>query len=335
MQIIFLTYANHQRNPLPSLKEEEEKTYGLLARRSKQQHFNIHRDSFASVNSIIEYLELHRNEIIIFSYSGHAESDKLLLDDEAANAAGIAGLLGQCPQLKLILLNGCSTAGQVERLLALPNRPVVIATRAAVGDRSATYFGISFFRALAERQETLEEAFQSGLNAAKTSSKLDILQERGIGFRKQAEGVDAGSIWGIYADQNAALQWQLPVEAVEVSKRQQTISWLKWWGAYLLAGLALLIGTVFLQVGESDLWLNLIPLLFFFAPLWPTLRTRLPKKRLYLLIGLHAVIYFLLLLLWMQGERVLYGIYLIIGLVAYFVVLPLLNGRNIPQKASS
>lgn len=326
MQIIFLVYANNRKHPLPTLQEEEEKTYSVLARRSRKQHFNIHRDSFASVDSIIEYLELHRDEIILFSYSGHAERDKLILDDDEANAQGIAGLLGQCQKLKLILLNGCSTAGQVKRLQALPNRPVVIATSAPVGDYSAARFGISFFRELAERHGTIESAFQTGLNAAKTTSKLDIREARGLGLREEVV-----NLWGIYASDETSLQWKLPVEADEITKRQQTLTWLKWWGAYLLAGIVLLTGTVFLQVSESPLWLNLVPILFFFAPFLPTMRTQLPRKRLYVLIGLHACVYFLLLFLWMQDAPLIYLLYLSLGSAVYFIVLPLLNQRKTPK----
>lgn len=336
MQIIFLSYANSRTDPLPTLREEEEQVYSLLARRSKQQHFNIHRDAFTSVTTIIEYLELHREEIIVFSYSGHAERDGLLLDAESANAAGLAGLLGQCPRLALIVLNGCSTAGQVERLLKLPNRPVVIATSAPVGDNSATRFGISFFRTLAERHETLEKAFQSGLNAARTSSKREIRESRGIGLetpREEREGSE--HLWGIYADRDSDLHWKLPVAAEEVSQRQQTIVWLKWWSGYLLVGFGLLVGSVFLQIAESPLWLQLIPVIFFFAPLPATVRTRLPKKRLYLLIGMHAVLYFLLLFFWMEGWGLIYLILLILGSAAYFALLPLLNGRRTPSHTRS
>ena len=150
MQVVFLTYSNSQANPLPTLMEENEKTYSLLSRRSKQLHFSIHRNAFTTINSIIEYLELYRNEIILFSFSGHAGRDTLLLQEQKANAKGIARLLGMCPKLKLILLNGCSTKSQVVQLLELPNQPVVIATSAPVGDYSATKFATSFFRALSE-----------------------------------------------------------------------------------------------------------------------------------------------------------------------------------------
>lgn len=327
MQVIFLAYSNSQNDPLPTLEEEDRKAYGILSRRAEQLHFNIHRDSFATVDTIIEFLELYRKEIIVFSFSGHAGRDKLLLAGNEAQAKGIAGLLGQCPKLKLILLNGCATAGQVSRLLELPNRPVVIATNAPVGDYRATKFGASFFRELGERYGSVEEAFEVGLNAAKTVTEQPIDEERGVGLENEERQIRYAP-WGIYANDKASLLWKLPVEPDSEIERKQTIAWLKWWGVYQVIGLGLLLLMVILQLPSSSFGVGLVPVFFFFAPLLPALLTRLNRKRLYLLTAFHASIYFPLLFIWMKGNNIHFFIYLLLGIGVYFIILPLINLRK-------
>ncbi len=211
MDLLFLAFANSPENPLPTLKEEDDEVYGTLVRRSVQQHFAIHRDSATSVAKLTEYLVLFRDYITLFLYSGHAGRDALLLERQAANATGIAELLEQCPKLKLIILNGCSTQGQVERLLGLKNKPVVIATSAPVGDRAATQFSISFFQALGEQFLPVEEAFQAGIGAAKTVAGEDL--SVGRGFELPARKSDQ-PVWGLFYETPSALQWKLPATPI-------------------------------------------------------------------------------------------------------------------------
>ncbi len=205
MDLIFLSFANSREDPLPSLKEEEESIYGVLARRMALQHYNIHRDGEATTSSIAEYLLLYKDFITVFVFSGHAGRDQLLASDGKANALGIAQLLGQCPRLKLILLNGCSTQGQVARLLALPSKPVVIATSAPVQDRAATQFSISFFQSLVEQSSNVQEAFTAGLAAAQMIAAKPI--QRSLDIHDED---DDQPLWGIFPAEGMPLEWKLP-----------------------------------------------------------------------------------------------------------------------------
>ncbi len=330
MPILFLLYSNSREAPLPTLQAEDEQVYSILSRRSGQGHFAIHRDSYASVDSIIEYLELYREELFCFAFSGHAGRDQLLLNDASAQSAGIAGLLSRCPRLRLVLLNGCSTAGQVSRLLELPSQPVVIATKAPVGDEAAARFAISFFRVLGEQHGTVGEAFEAGLHAARTVSKTPIPETRMLSLRRNAAPA-AEEGWGIYAADSKQLDCRLP-EAMEAeAQRQQTLVWLKQWGLYLGLGVGLLLVTLFLQLPANSLWLAVVPLFFFFAPVPATLRTHLPRRRLYLLLGGHALLYFPLLFLWMSEDPGWFALALVLGLSAYFFILPLVNNTHRPR----
>jgi hypothetical protein len=212
MDLLFLSYANSQQSPLATLQEEDERLYGTLSLRVGQRHFWLHRDSFTSIPSIAQYLVLHQDDIVLFHFSGHAERDKLLLHgDVAANAAGLAQLLGRCPKLKLVVLNGCSTRAQADALLQA-GVPAVIATSAPVGDRTATQFAITFYQAMGDRHDNIRDAFQSAIGAAQAQSAqpLDAQLQRGVSLDEEDE-LDDAPLWGLYYRDEGALEWKLPV----------------------------------------------------------------------------------------------------------------------------
>lgn len=213
MQILFLSYANSQQDPLPTLQEEDGRVYQMLARREAERHFRLHRDSFTTIPKILEYLALFQDDIAVFHYSGHAGRNQLLLDDAAANAAGIAQLLGRCPNLKLAVLNGCSTKGQVQVLLEA-GVPAVIATSAPVGDRTATQFAIAFYQSMADSHRSIGDAFQDALASAQTQSGQALKAERARGFGLQTDERQAEEpLWGLYYREESGLEWKLPLAA--------------------------------------------------------------------------------------------------------------------------
>lgn len=158
MKLLYLAFANSRHDPLPSLQNEDEAIYRALTPRALKQEILLHRDSYASLAKVAEYITLFREHLFLFHYSGHAGRDALVLEEETASGAGIADMLKQCPNLKLVVLNGCSTRGQVQRLLD-QGVPVVIATSAPVEDLKAMRFGIRLYKALSE-QASIREAFE-------------------------------------------------------------------------------------------------------------------------------------------------------------------------------
>ena len=207
MNLVFLAFANNEVEPLPSLSAEDDQIYHLLARRAKDGHFFIHRDSHTTVPKILDQLLLYKDQLTVFHFSGHAGRDLLLLEDGQANARGIMEILKQCPKLKLVLLNGCSTQGQVAQLLELDTHPIIIATSAPVGDMEATEFSTRFYQALAEDYETVEEAFNWGIAAAQTVSNHTItVEKRSMGRQALLEE----PIWGIFYRSELNLGWRLP-----------------------------------------------------------------------------------------------------------------------------
>ncbi len=120
MDIIFLAYANSSTSPLPTLSREDDGVFSVLVNRQLKGHFLLHRDSFTTLEKINEYLGKYGERLALFSFSGHADGATLHLGDGSANARGIAHQLGasaRAGKLKLVILNGCSTAGKVKALL--------------------------------------------------------------------------------------------------------------------------------------------------------------------------------------------------------------------------
>lgn len=207
LPVIFLTFANDEDNHLSLLDMERKKISELLIPLESQQHFQLFREPTATTEDIFKYLSLFKDRLAIFHYGGHADSDQLFLQEEAANAQGIAQLLKQQQNLQLVFLNGCSTKAQVSLLLAL-GIPVVIATSAPINDKKATNFAIQFYQALSQ-QHSIKEAFEIASAFLKT---------KGIGVAEHYRGVrrkdlsEATFPWGLYtADQEvAALNYKLP-----------------------------------------------------------------------------------------------------------------------------
>lgn len=167
--MVFLAYANSITNPLPSLRDEDEKVYSSLIAKSLRGDFAIHRDSNATIESVNKFLGEFSDDIILFSFSGHAGSNLLMLNDNAGYSDGIVTQLKNSVKngnLKLVVLNGCSTVVQVKKLLEI-GVPAVIATHARIEDTSAKEFAVRFFQNIGERRMTIHDAFQNALGPAR------------------------------------------------------------------------------------------------------------------------------------------------------------------------
>lgn len=220
MDLIFLAYANDQENPLPALSDEDRGVHDALSDRAfKLNHYNIHRESFITIGDITANLERFNTKICLFHYSGHADSNSLLLEGQEANSIGIAQLLTQCPNLKLVILNGCSTKGQVEALLNEKGEtgvPVVIATARPVNDLLATEFAKSFYRAMANHKN-IGDAFELAMGTVQTYAQKPIMYDNKTSRSViKRNSKSKGDLWGIYSrnENPKNLEWVLPAPEV-------------------------------------------------------------------------------------------------------------------------
>ena len=122
--------------------------------------------------AIANYLSLYRDNIILFHYAGHADGKSLHLGSEAARSQGIAELLAQCPRLKLVVLNGCSTKGQVEYLKECGVK-AIIATHAPIDDNKAETFAQRFYQCLANN-DNVETAFNTAIAQVRAGTEQGI-----------------------------------------------------------------------------------------------------------------------------------------------------------------
>lgn len=195
LPVIFLAFANSATAPLRQLTEEENHIRQLLHSRAKQQqHFHIHPDSHATLSTIRQYLSEYRNQVWLFHYGGHADSEQIMLGAGDANADGVAAMLAEQKGLKLVFLNGCSTQAQVKKLLEL-GIPAVIATRAPIDDELARQFSGHFYHAMV-LGASIGEAFDAAANfvlaaGSALPQKQSVILENGFDEIKDTD-------WALY-----------------------------------------------------------------------------------------------------------------------------------------
>jgi hypothetical protein len=201
--ILLISYANSVTQPLPNLKREEESVLKILqGRKSLRDDFDIETPS--SREGMVDVLKdtIKRESLLVFSYSGHAAGDRLITEGEETNSEGIVALLSRCPNLALVILNGCSTEGQVAQLFESFSEtgykaPIIVATNASVGDKVATDFGIAFSEQIFTYGRNFKTAFEMALSVAKTHTEAHSLREDERESRFLNKIAKEGT-WGIY-----------------------------------------------------------------------------------------------------------------------------------------
>lgn len=208
MKSIFLCFANDEKETLKSLKKERNELLKLLDRGNSKNHFTLKEIPNATIEKVSDGLIDYCESLNVFLFSGHASHDKLAFEDGIANPKGIVGLLKQCPNLDLVILNGCSTVGQVKALYSLPSKPAVIATSAPVEDYSATRFSIALFKTLVEQSTVLRNAFDTAMSAVQVSKEPLVIRS----YRELISKDDNEGVWGLYINQKRKEleQWRLP-----------------------------------------------------------------------------------------------------------------------------
>jgi len=199
------------------LKRESKLIYRSLQALHDKQFIEIYRDSNAIIDDIFKDFIRYKGRITVFHYAGHADGKHLLLDDQEADNEGIAQLFAQeKDNLKLVFLNGCSTAAQVNALHKV-GIDAVMATSVPIFDEKATRFAGAFYRALADHF-SLEQAFLHASALIKTSygAAFDLnihrAMDRNIDWEGGSKKTEESIPWGLYIREGAedVLDWKLP-----------------------------------------------------------------------------------------------------------------------------
>src|SRR4029079_8343683 len=156
--VVFLAFSNDASAHLELLKKESKDVFSALRDLDRQDFIKVHREESADLDELFDSLVSYKDRVAVFHYGGHADGMTLRMEGGAAHAAGMAQLLGDQPNLKLVFLNGCATRPQVEQLLAAGVK-AGIATSVPIRDDKATEFAARFYEALASRR-TIAQAFE-------------------------------------------------------------------------------------------------------------------------------------------------------------------------------
>ncbi|MCB0632212.1 MAG: CHAT domain-containing protein, partial [Lewinella sp.] len=208
--VIFLAFANNDDAHLPLLEEERKAIKEHLVPLANRQYFQLFDEASANAEDLVHYLSEYNDQVVIFHYGGHADSDRIILTDGSVHSKGVAQALALQDNLKLVFLNGCSTYPQVKELLEL-GIDAVIATRVSIGDDSAMEFANVFYRALST-QHSLEEAFRMAAANYLMRKGANVGIYRGIGLMEEAREGSQDLPWGLYVQEEESdhLSWRLP-----------------------------------------------------------------------------------------------------------------------------
>ena len=173
----------------------------------------------SKVESLLEGIEEFKKEISILLFSGHASPNGLQAEDgNEAYGIGVAKNLNskECPNLKLVFLNGCTTKDMVGDLLD-NGVPVVIYTYSPVGDEQAAIFSKAFFKSLAgtnnpSEGRTIQDAFARANAAVKNhgGDKISVTHKRIRGSIELNDTIIDENNWGcLYKDSYAFEAWKI------------------------------------------------------------------------------------------------------------------------------
>ena len=215
MDTLLFCYANDRERPLAELHREDEGIDRLLDPGNSKNYYKKDRVSYATAQVVAGKLLEYKDSLCLFHFSGHAGSTVLVLEDIEVRGVGIAQLLGLCPNLKLVFLNGCSTLNHIKLLTNAGVKAAIIATSTPVEDTVATRFSLSFYEELT-RQYSVTEALDRARVQLQVSVSTDIRPIRGALVDDSLPEISRNQ-WYFYSPSDDAARWKLPtgVEAAQ------------------------------------------------------------------------------------------------------------------------
>ncbi|RYF75784.1 MAG: CHAT domain-containing protein, partial [Cytophagaceae bacterium] len=208
MNTLLFCYANDRDRPLAELGDEDAGIDRLLDPRSSQGQFQKVRDSFATTDSVVSKIQTYQDTLCLFHFSGHAGSTLLQFEDKQARGTGVAQLLGRCPELRLVFLNGCSTLNHIKLLQAQNVKAAVIATTSPINDTVARQFSIAFYQALVN-QYSVQEALDKARLSIQVTVDIPIQRISRGGLETISD--DSPDKWYFYCPEDETARWELPI----------------------------------------------------------------------------------------------------------------------------
>lgn len=172
--VLFVAFANPD-NPSGDaglarlqLGQEAHNIYAALAPGEEQGGWQFLNGAETTRANLID--SFTTNRIVLFHYGGHSNSRGLWLPAESPENRLVDGdsldrFLASQHSLQLVFFNSCENNAWAQKLFA--SVPYVVATVTPVPDQAAVTFSNTFYRALSQEQNTVENAFEIASNAVK------------------------------------------------------------------------------------------------------------------------------------------------------------------------
>ncbi|OJJ19950.1 hypothetical protein BKI52_15850 [marine bacterium AO1-C] len=215
LPVIFTAFAN-PKDDLGNLILEQNGIQDVFSRLCAEGIIQAHlvRTS-TDLNAYFRFLITWQNQISIFHFGGHANSQKLEFQDVPSFFAPLAKELVQRNKesLKLVFLNGCTTRAHVQTLFDL-GLGAVIATTNSIPDRLASSFAIHFYENLAQGDQ-LKQAYESAYNLAhaKSQSSRSLILRWSESNEELSNGSADDVPWKLYYKDPSNLAYSLTAVA--------------------------------------------------------------------------------------------------------------------------
>ncbi|MBK8454958.1 MAG: CHAT domain-containing protein [Thiofilum sp.] len=243
MAIVLLLGAAGKDQELKSVPKE----LALLKQRLIQSHLSylqIEYEPYLTLSSLSELLQRCANQIEILHFAGHSNPSQILTNDEDLYSYQIATIIKTWKNKpKIIFLNGCENADQVEAFLNAGVK-CVIATHKPISDKLASVFADSFYSNLLSNPHSVncQQAFDRAGAIALLNQNNKLANT--LDLKNLPDASSQFWDWGLFSHDTTWLHtWtveQLMPKSIEI-KNQDTQS-----KAFLLIGGVLLFVIVVL-----------------------------------------------------------------------------------------
>ncbi|HXB34668.1 MAG TPA: CHAT domain-containing protein [Puia sp.] len=247
---VFANYADLSAKYLESLADELKDLKAkidMLQADDKLSGTTIEVDEKVEV---LEAVKLWRNKVRVLHYGGHANSLSLDLQKTRLRVDNFVRYIDLCGELKLVVLNGCSTRGFVKRLFESTGVRAIIATNDKVVDASCREFSEEFYDLLLNRKVSLESAFLTAVSNFTKDKEFNrenniyLVAKNGasiagitaFGPFRHNEGtrasekidnmLDDGEMpvpWGLYLTDRKMMEWKLLEEEIAEEEKKQDL----------------------------------------------------------------------------------------------------------------
>ena len=210
--VILLSYANDPQNlsrHLPALEKEKDILEKIFGRYEKNNDIQIQPLYSSTPKNLVTNLNIHKDDLLIFHFSGHADGTLLELESGDLTKENLANILAGEKRLKLVFLNACKTFDHV-KLLHEKGVQAVIAASIPVDDHAAKDFAETFYEVFTAGN-TLKEAFERAQAAIESGKPTNRIHTRDV--VKKMTFVDGKTQmlkdWGLFVHDETILYWKL------------------------------------------------------------------------------------------------------------------------------